>query len=96
MQELLSAIDIQPSTLYVMLGAIVVAYVLIRFLAVPLKYLWYVTGILAKGAAILLIFNMVSIAFNYILPFNLVTSFLVGMLGVPGIILVMAVNHFLG
>lgn len=95
MQFVLFAVDVEPKLLFAFLGGIILAYVLVRFLAVPFKYIWQIAGSLAKGAAVLLLINVMGLAFAFGLPFNVVNALIVGYLGVPGIILVVLVQRVL-
>lgn len=67
-------------------GALVV-YLLGRFLLLPLKWiLGCLISSLLGGAAILVI-NMVGAAHGILIPLNVITAVITGILGVPGLIM---------
>ncbi|MCX7951380.1 MAG: pro-sigmaK processing inhibitor BofA family protein [Clostridiales bacterium] len=49
----------------------------------------------AIGGALILAFNLVGQHLNYTVPLNLITSVLVGVLGLPGIILIALIDGFI-
>lgn len=59
-------------------------YVFGRFLLVPLKWIvWCVVSSLAGGAVILLINGLA----GFVIPLNIITAAIAGILGVPGVIM---------
>ncbi|MFC4077193.1 pro-sigmaK processing inhibitor BofA family protein [Salinithrix halophila] len=61
----------------------------------PLRWLW--SGILytAVGALVLFLLNLAGELFDFRIPVNPITSFIVGILGMPGLIYLILVKVFL-
>lgn len=64
-----------------------------RFLLVPLKSIarLLINGIV--GGVLLAIFNLIGVQFGLYLAINPITVIVVGLLGVPGIILLLAIRY---
>ena len=67
---------------------ILLLYIIGKTFAKPFKFFGKVLLNLFLGAAILLAINYVGQYVSFIIPFNIVTSLMVGFLGIPGIVLV--------
>ena len=91
----LSSIKVEPQLLYTFIAGIILTYFVLRFLIVPLKYTWKFGKVVMKGAAAILLINAVGSFFTYIIPFNVANILLTGSLGVPGLVLVVAINRLL-
>lgn len=64
-------------------------YVFGRFLLVPLK--WIAVGLLSSlaGGAAIAVINMIGAAVGLFVPLNIITAAIVGVLGIPGTVLLL-------
>jgi inhibitor of the pro-sigma K processing machinery len=68
---------------------LLVIYVMARLLYVPAKILLGMVGNTVVGGVLLLLFNVVGTYFGVGIGINVITALLVGLLGIPGIFLLM-------
>ena len=63
-------------------------YILGRFLLFPLK--WILWGIVSSlcGGAVILIINMLGAVHGILIPLNMITAVIVGVLGLPGLVMI--------
>ncbi|MDN4592516.1 pro-sigmaK processing inhibitor BofA family protein [Polycladomyces subterraneus] len=61
----------------------------------PLKWIWYGVLYTAIGAVVLFLFNLVGEWIHFRIPINLMTSFITGVLGLPGLMYLVIVKGFL-
>lgn len=74
------------------LGAVIL-YFTVRLVAIPLKQTVRLAANAAVGLVILLLFNYVGGNFGFHVPLNPVTALVAGMLGIPGVGLMVALQH---
>ncbi|MCL5942819.1 MAG: pro-sigmaK processing inhibitor BofA family protein [Actinobacteria bacterium] len=74
-------------------SGLLLLYVVLRLMVVPLRMMARLAYNAAIGLAMLLAFNVVGTYFNQQLPVNLVTVLAGGLLGVPGLGLVVALTR---
>lgn len=70
-------------------GALILIFLLGKALLFPLKVLLKISVNSILGAVLLLIINFIGMNFGMMIPVNLVTAITVGILGVPGVIMLM-------
>lgn len=62
----------------------------------PLKFIFKLTGNAILGALILTLLNMVGTYFSFHININILSTLITGLLGIPGIILLIALKSLLG
>ena len=72
---------------------LLVIYVLARLLYKPAKLLLVLLGNSVVGGGLLVLFNAVGSYFGIGIGINVITALLVALLGVPGIFLLMILQH---
>ncbi len=75
--------------------AIAVVVLVMKVLYTPLKFVFYVLYYCAFGGLVLWGINIIGGLVSYHLPINPVAAFIAGYLGVPGILLVHALQRVL-
>ncbi len=73
--------------------ALLMLYLLARLLYLPVKMLIVLLGNMLVGGGLLALFNFFGAFFGLNLGINLLTALLVGLLGVPGIILLLVLQR---
>lgn len=68
-------------------------YVLVRILFVPVKILLQLTGSAFVGGIMLYILNLLGSMWGVEIGINIVTAFIVGLLGIPGIAMLLVLQH---
>ncbi|NLP36309.1 MAG: SigmaK-factor processing regulatory BofA [Firmicutes bacterium] len=76
--------------------ALIVLFYLLKFLFGPGQVFFRFVGTGLMGAAILFLFNLVGGFFNLTLGINVLTSLLVGYMGLPGLIMLIILQKMLG
>lgn len=92
MNALLLGIDWRVVVAYG-LGVLLV-YLFARLLVLPLKFALQLIGNAVVGVVLLILFNAVGAFWGFHLPLNPVTAVIAGMLGVPGILLLVALKYW--
>lgn len=64
-----------------------------RLFLVPMKFVLRLVYSALIGGIVLIVINYFGGNFGFHLPFNILTSFLVGFLGIPGIILLILLQY---
>lgn len=64
-----------------------------RLFLVPMRFILKLVYNALIGGIVLVIINYLGGYFGFHLPFNILTAFLVGFLGLPGIILLILLNY---
>ncbi|HHU69154.1 MAG TPA: pro-sigmaK processing inhibitor BofA [Thermoanaerobacterales bacterium] len=75
---------------------IIILYIVGRILFVPLKFVFrlLINGLV--GGLLLWLINIVGEAFGFAIAINPVTALVAGILGVPGVVLLIALKYVLG
>lgn len=69
------------------IGAIIALIIIVKILAWPLKVMVKLLINVALGILLLFIFNWFGLAWlGFVLPINIITALVVGLLGIPGFI----------
>ena len=71
----------------IFIGALISVLIISKILAWPLKQMIKLILNVAVGIALLVLINYLGRAFNFNIPFNMVTAGISGFFGVPGILL---------
>ena len=83
------------TTLIMFAIGILVLWLLCKILAWPLKIMWKLLVNALIGFAILLLFNIVGSLFGFTITITAFRALLVGILGIPGVILFVILEFFL-
>lgn len=77
------------------IGALVVLFVVLKILALPLKLIikLLINGLI--GGGIIFIINMIGANFGFVLPLEWWSAILVGILGIPGAIILVLIQLFI-
>ena len=67
---------------------VLMVYILGRFLMVPLKCVMGFVVSSICGGIVILIVNLIGAAYGIFIPLNTITAAIIGVLGVPGLIMV--------
>lgn len=73
-------------------GGILILFLICKLLAVPLKIILKLVGNAIVGAVVLILFNLVGGIFGFTLPLNALNALVVGVLGIPGILLLVVLR----
>lgn len=76
------------------LFGLVLLYLLARVLFVPLRYIGRLVINAGIGLLLLAAFNLAGGYFDLYIPLNPVTALVAGFLGVPGVVLLAVLRHF--
>lgn len=77
------------------LGALLVLYIILKVLALPVKIIikLLVNGLI--GGAIIFAINYIGAGFGFVLPLEWWSAILVGILGIPGAIILILIQLFM-
>ena len=70
------------------LVALIVLFLVLKIIAAPIKIIIKLMINALAGGVVLFLINMIGASFGFILDINWITSLIVGIFGVPGVILV--------
>lgn len=88
-------IVLEPWLLLTLLGAVVVILLLVGASVKPLRLIGQVGVRLIVGALLLFLLNSFTVMTGLFVPINGVTASVVAFLGLPGMLLLIAVQHFI-
>ncbi len=77
------------------LACLTILFIIGKVLAVPIKKILKLIGNSILGAILLYFINIIGQAFEFHIGINVITSIIVGILGVPGVILLIIVKLFI-
>lgn len=70
-------------------GALILIFLLGKALLMPLKIILRLLLNSIVGAVLLVVINFIGMNIGVIIPFNIVNSLTVGMLGIPGVVMLL-------
>jgi inhibitor of the pro-sigma K processing machinery len=70
------------------LVALIVLFLVLKIIAAPIKIIIKLMLNALAGGVVLFLINMIGAGFGFVLDINWITSLIVGIFGVPGVILV--------
>ncbi len=76
-------------------AGLLVLWLICKLLSFPLRVLWKLVINALLGAAILFLFNLVGGFFSLSIPINALNALITGVLGVPGVILLLVLQWLL-
>lgn len=77
------------------IGGLILFMFISRSVIQPLKWIWWGVLYTAVGSLVLFLLNLAGEWVNFRIPINPITSFVAGVLGVPGLICLILVKVFL-
>ena len=84
------------TSILVMIGCALAIFIIGKILLFPIKLLIKLIFNSIIGAAIIYIINLIGANFGFHIGLNLVTSLVVGILGIPGAILLIILQFIIG
>lgn len=66
---------------------VLVVYILGKFLLVPLKWMAWCLGSSLLGGVMIMLVNVLGDSWGILVPLNIITAVIAGILGVPGLVL---------
>lgn len=85
-------INLQPSTLVAYIAGIILVFFICKIFIVPLKIIFKLILNSVLGGIIILIINLVGEAYSFHIGLNIITAVFVGVLGIPGSILLVLIK----
>ncbi len=70
-------------------AGILILFVVCKILALPLKIIWKLIVNALVGVVVLILFNLLGGLINVTIPINALNALITGVLGVPGVILLL-------
>ena len=83
------------NNLIVFLGCIIIIFLIGKFFVVPLKIILKILGNSMLGAVIIFLVNSIGDLYGFHIGLNVITTLVVGILGIPGAILLIILKLFL-
>ena len=83
------------SNALVILGCIIVLWIIGKIFSVPLKALFKLIINSVLGGLLIFIINLIGAVWNFHIGLNIVTAILVGVLGIPGAVLLVILKLFI-
>ena len=83
------------SNALVILGCIIVLWIIGKIFSVPLKALFKLIVNSILGGLLIFIINLIGAIWNFHIGLNIVTAILVGLLGIPGAVLLIVLKLFI-
>lgn len=79
----------------VFIGTLIVLYLILKILSLPLKLIvkLLINGLI--GGVIIFVINLIGSGFNFSLPLEWWSAILVGILGIPGAIILVLIQLFI-
>lgn len=78
----------------VFIGAVVAVFIILKILAWPIKKIVKMIINIVIGGLLLILVNYVGVNFGFTIPVNWITALVVGILGIPGLI-ILAILQFI-
>lgn len=84
------------NTIIVYLACIIFLFLIGKFFILPLKIIAKMIGNSILGAILIFIVNLIGGFYNFHIGLNIGTAFITGILGIPGVILLIILKIFIG
>ena len=85
----------EANNVIVFLGCIVFLFLIGKFFVIPLKWILKIVGNSVLGAIIIFLVNLIGGMYGFHIGLNVITTLVVGILGIPGAILLILLKIFL-
>lgn len=89
------AIPESVATVIVIVVCVLLLWLLFTILRLPLKFIFKLLLNMASGLVLLFVFNFIGGYFDFALGINAVNAIVAGVLGIPGVILLVLLQNFL-
>ena len=76
----------------VFIGAIIAVFIILKILAWPIKKIFKMVINIVVGGLLLVVVNFIGGNFGFTIPINWITALIVGILGVPGLIVLVVLT----
>lgn len=76
----------------VFIGAVIAVFIILKILAWPIKKILKMVINIVIGGVLLVIVNYIGASFGFSIPINWLTALLVGILGIPGLIVLVVLT----
>lgn len=77
------------------IGALIVLYLILKVLSLPIKLIVKLLANGLIGGVIIFVINLIGSSFNFALPLEWWSAILVGILGIPGAIILVLIQLFI-
>lgn len=84
------------NSIIVYLGCIIFLFLIGKFFIIPLKIIMKIIGNSILGGILIYVVNLIGGMFNFHIGLNVVTAIVTGILGIPGVILLILLKLFIG
>lgn len=84
------------NSIIVYLGCIIFLFLIGKFFIIPFKIIMKIIGNSILGGILIFIVNLIGGMFNFHIGLNVVTAIVTGILGIPGVILLILLKLFIG
>lgn len=84
------------NSIVVYLGCLIFLFLIGKFFIIPLKIIMKIIGNSILGGILIFIVNLIGGMFNFHIGLNIATSIITGILGIPGVILLVLLKLFIG
>lgn len=74
---------------------IMMLFLLAKLLLIPIKIVWKLAVNAVVGGITLLLINFIGGFFGLYIPINIITALITGILGVPGVIMILILQYIL-
>lgn len=74
---------------------IMILFLLAKLLIIPIKLVWKLLVNAIVGGITLFILNIIGGFFGLYIPINIITALITGILGVPGVVVILIVQYIL-
>ncbi len=81
------------STAVLVIGCAIALYVLVKILTAPIKWIFKFLLNAVTGFLLLFVANLIRGFFNFAVTVNLITCFIAGVFGIPGVIFLFVVTY---
>ena len=78
----------------VFIGAVIAVFIILKILAWPIKKIMKMVINIIIGGLLLILVNYIGANFGFVIPVNWITALVVGILGIPGLI-ILAILQFI-
>ena len=76
----------------VFIGAVIAVFIILKILAWPIKKIFKMVMNIVIGGLLLVGVNYIGANFGFVIPINWITALLVGILGIPGLIVLIVLT----
>ncbi len=84
------------NTVIIYLACLIVLFIIGKIFYLPLKHIFKLLFNSILGGVLIYIVNIVGVSFNFHIGLNLETAIFVGILGVPGVVVLILVRLLIG